>query len=111
MSIRCLILVLAIAIGIQNTCPQGLAAKTAFVSCQKTHCPMKEHKPAKTEGQADTKKDISNVKQTFVLNIVSRDNTFQILAQTHGLLSVDSPDLEEIFSDPLFRPPIFAPLS
>jgi hypothetical protein len=106
-----LILVLAIAIGIQNTCPQGWAAKTAFVSCQKTHCPMKEHNPAKTKDQTDTKKDLSNVKQTFVLNIVCRDNTFQILAQTDRSVAIDSPDLKEIFSDPLFRPPIFTPLS
>ncbi|HUO77871.1 MAG TPA: hypothetical protein VMU21_09885, partial [Thermodesulfovibrionales bacterium] len=70
-----LIPVLAVAIGMQNTCPQGWAAKTAFVTCKGSHCPMKEHKPAKTADHADTKKAISNVKQTFVLNIVRPDNT------------------------------------
>ncbi len=34
---RVLILMLAIAIGIQNTCPQGWAAKTAFVTCHTFH--------------------------------------------------------------------------
>jgi len=103
---RVLILVLAVAIGMQNTCPQGWAAKTAFVTCQGSHCPMKEHKPPKTTDHADTKKAISNVKQSFVLNIVRPDNTVQILAQTTQIIPTDSPDLKEIFSDPLFRPPI-----
>jgi hypothetical protein len=103
---RVLILVLAVAIGIQNTCPHGWAAKTAFLSCHKSHCPMKEHRPPKTENQTDAKKAISNVKQTFVLNIVRPDNSVQILAQTTQAIPTDSPDLKEIFSDPLFRPPI-----
>jgi hypothetical protein len=101
-----LVIVLAIAIGIQNTCPQGWAAKTAFVTCHGSHCPMKEHKPPKTEDQTDAKKAISNVKQTFVINIVRPDNAVRILAQTSQAIPTDSLDLKEIFSDPLFRPPI-----
>ena len=103
---RVLILVLAVAIGMQNTCPQGWAAKTAFVTCNGSHCPMKERKSAKTADHADTKKAISNVKQAFVLNIVRPDNTAQMLAQTTQAIPSDSPDLKEIFSDPIFRPPI-----
>lgn len=102
---RTLIMVLAIAIGIQNTCPQGWAAKTAFVTCQ-GHCPMKEHKSPKPEDQTDARKDISNVKQTFELNIVTPENTLQIPTQTNGSVVIDLPDLKEIFADPLFRPPI-----
>ena len=107
MFIRAIILALALAIGIQNTCPHGWAAKTAFVPCQKAHCPMKENQPPKTEDQTDTKHAVSNVKQTFVFNIVTPDNTFQIPAQTDGSIAIDPPEFKEIFSDPLFRPPIF----
>jgi len=103
---RVLILVLAVAIGMQNTCPQGWAGKSAFLTCNGSHCPMNEHKPAKSADHADTKKAISNVKQTFVLNIVGPDNTVQILPRTTRAIPTDSPDLKEIFSDPLFRPPI-----
>jgi hypothetical protein len=105
-----LILALALAIVIQNTCPNGWAAKTAL-SCRKAHCSMKEHEPAKTEGQPDTKKDMSNVKQTFVLDIVRPDSAFQIPAQTDRSISIALPGIKEIFSDPLFRPPIFPPLA
>ena len=107
---RVLILVLTTAIGIQNTCPHGWAAKTAFVTCRGTHCPMKEHNPPKTEDQTDTKKDISQVKQTFVLNIVMPENILQLPILTNGPIVVDLLDLKEIFADPLFRPPIFARL-
>lgn len=103
---RVLILVLAVAIGIQNTCPQGWAAKTAFLTCHGSHCPIKAHKLPKTEDQTDARKAISNVKQTFVLNIVRPDNTLQILARTNGLIVIALSDLKEIFADPLFRPPI-----
>ena len=103
---RFLITLIAFTIIVQNTCPQGWAAKTAFVTCNGSHCPMRDHKPAKTTDHADTKKAISNVKQTFVLNIVRPHNTVQILAQTTQAIPADSHDLKEIFSDPIFRPPI-----
>ena len=103
---RALIMVLAVAIGIQNTCLHGWVGKTAFVACQGAHCPMKEHNPPKPEDQTDAKKDISNVKQTFELNIVKTENTPQITAQTDGSMVIGFPDLKEIFADPLFRPPI-----
>jgi hypothetical protein len=60
--------------------------------------------------RSDAKKQCSNAKQTFVLNIVRPDNTFQILAKTTQAIPAGSPDLREIFSDPLFKPPIFPSL-
>ena len=110
MLIRVLILILSIAIGIQNTCPQGWAAKTAFVTCgsakQSAHCPMHEKKESKQDRQDDGKKGISIVKQAFVIHIVSLDNAFQMLEYETDTQPIASLSLTEIFSEPLSRPPI-----
>jgi hypothetical protein len=62
--------------------------------------------PSKSKSRDDTRTDLSNVKQTFVLNIVRPDNAFQILARTDRAVPVAPFSLKEIFSDPLFRPPM-----
>jgi hypothetical protein len=108
---RVLITLIIVGVVVQNTCPQGWAAKTAFVSCTGSHCPMKEHSPTKTKDQTDARKDVPNVNQSFVLDIERRDNAFQILAQTNQTSPIGFPSLKEIFSDPLFRPPIPSSLS
>ena len=110
MLIRSLILVLAFTISIQNTCPQGWAAKTAFATCsatkQTSHCPMHKQKQSKQDGQDDVKRGISNAKQSFVLHMVEPVKTYELLGRSLGILFVDSLTLTEIFSDLILRPPI-----
>lgn len=108
---RVLILMIALAISIQNTCPQGWAAKTAFVTCHGSHCPMKEQKSSKDDEQGQTRKDMPIVKQTFVLNFVTPVNAFQLLEQPDRTFLAEFSDHKEIFTDPFFRPPISSRLS
>lgn len=111
-----LILALTATLVIQNTCPQGWAAKTAFGTCgqarQSSHCPMHEQqKSAKHASDESSKKELSNAKQIFVLGITRPENSFQIFAPAISLSPV-KPDLfRNISSEPLFRPPISFELS
>ncbi len=115
MLLRLLIGLVAASIIIQNTCPYGWAAKTAFVNCgssnQSAHCPVHEQKQPKQNRQNDVKRGILNVKQAFVIHVVKLDNTYQIVDYESDTHPIDSLILLEIFSEPLFRPPIFSVLA
>jgi hypothetical protein len=99
-----------IAIAIQNTCPEGWAGKTAFATCcmQKrvSHCHMREQTQSKQDGQSDTRHGITTAKQAFVLFISATDDTRRILDRAKRNISIYPVVLTEIYSDPLFRPPI-----
>jgi len=110
MLLRLSILLIALTIVVQNTCPQGWAAKTAFVTCgsakQSAHCPMHEQQHSKQDRRDDSKHGISDVKQAFVIHVVGQNNAYQILDYNSDILPIDSLTLTEIFSEPHFRPPI-----
>jgi len=73
---------------------------------------MKEHhKPAKTNGVDDVRKNLSNVGQIFVLNISAPDNSFQIITPPVRTASLILNDVKDVFSDPPLRPPIASSLS
>jgi len=103
-----MITLIIVGVVVQNTCPQGWAAKTAFVTCHGSHCPMHKQKEPKQDGQDDVKRGISNVKQAFVIHVVGQNNAYQILDYKSDILPIDSLTLSEIFSEPLFRPPILS---
>ena len=115
MFLRLLIALVALSNCAQNTCPQGWAAKTAFVSCgtaqHASHCPMHKQKESKQDSRDDVKRSLSNVKQAFVIHIAGRDNSYQIFEHRSGSLPMDSFTMTEIFSEPIHRPPIFSSLS
>lgn len=115
MFLRLLIVLVALSISIQNTCPRGWTAKTAFVTCgaakQSSHCPKHEQKQSNQDRRDDVKRGISNVKQAFVIHIVGHDNAYQILEYKTDTHPIASLTLTEIFSEPLFRPPIFSILA
>jgi hypothetical protein len=72
---------------------------------------MHEQKQSKQDRRSDSKQGISHVKQAFVIHIISLDNTYQIVdykSETHRIASLTLP---EIFSKPLFRPPISSTLA
>jgi predicted histidine transporter YuiF (NhaC family) len=109
MSIRVLIAALIIAIGIQNTCPHGWAAKTAFLSSHVTHCgPMKEHKNSDTDSRDHSRKGSCHVNQTFVFHVSTPETTSQNTASVHTAIPYVTDPLLEVFSDPLLKPPPFA---
>lgn len=117
MLIRLLITMIVIAVSIQNTCPQGWAAKTAFATCgslakQPSHCPMHDkHKPAKQKDDTSGKKELSNTNQIFVLDIAEPERSFCSIT-SEIMTSPVKPDLFlNVAIEPLFRPPIVILLS
>jgi len=113
--IRVVLFLLAFSLVLQNTCPYGFAAKTAFATCGSTqhssHCPMHEQKQSKQDGQNDVKKEFSQAKQIFVLSISQPDNSFQILSPAIKAVSQISNDFKDVFSEPPLRPPLTSYLS
>ena len=106
---RFVIFLISFAIIIQNTCPYGWAAKTAFLSpytSHCSHCPVKEdHQPAKSDTRNDVKKDLSNINHLFVIHIGKFDSSFQILFPIDHAPAIKSDNFKDIYLDPLLRPP------
>jgi len=102
-----LILLIAFLIGIQNTCPYGLAGKTGFSNMAEgeiQHCPYHGHKGANPEGTDHIKRDFSNSGQAFLLEasepVLSEEH---LLLREPVLLALDR--FEDISPDRLLRPP------
>ena len=107
-----LIFLIAFAITIQNTCPYGWAAKTIFISPSSSHCahcPIKEAAtPARSSKQDDVKKDFSNLNQLFVLHISKPAAALQIFPLIEQALSLKSDQIEDVYLEPLLRPPVLS---
>jgi hypothetical protein len=106
---RVVIFLIAFAIVIQNTCPYGWAAKTAFVSPYTSHCPhcpkKEDHQPAKSDSRNDVKKDVSSINHLFMIHIGKLDTAFQLLSPTEHAPSIKSDDFMDVYLEPLLRPP------
>jgi hypothetical protein len=106
LSIRLLIAALIIAIGIQNTCPHGLAGKSAYISSNVFHCsPLKEHKPSDSNSRDDSSKESSHINPAFVFHVTTPVTVAQNTASVHPNIPFISDPIMEVFSDPLLKPP------
>jgi hypothetical protein len=110
---RFIIFLIALGIIIQNTCPYGWAAKTAFLSPYASHCPhcpMKEDRqPTKSDAQNDVKKDLPNINHLFVIHIGKLDTAFQMLSPIEHAPTFKSDGFKDVYLDPLLRPPVAFP--
>jgi hypothetical protein len=107
--IRILIFLIATAIVMQNTCPYGWAAKTIFMSSHASicpHCPIKEAYPP--EAQNHVKKNLSNINHFFLIHVVEPNNTFQILSPIDGAPTIKSDQFNDVYLEPLLRPPVLS---
>ncbi len=106
LSIRALIAALVIAIGIQNTCPHGWAAKSAFISYHVSHSsPMKEHKHSYPSSREDSGKESSHVHPAFVFHVSNPVTVPQTPASLHSDIPFVSDPILEVLSDPPLKPP------
>jgi hypothetical protein len=106
LSIRLLISALIIAIGIQNTCPHGLAAKSAFVSFHVFHCcPLKDHSHSDEGSGDESGKESSHVNPAFVFHVSNTITVAQNPASVYSDIPFISGPISEVFSDPLLKPP------
>ena len=108
LSIRILIAALIIAIGIQNTCPHGWAAKSTFMSSHVSLCcPTKEHKHPDQDSWDDSGKESSHVNQAFVLHVSTTETAAQNPASVHSDVPFVSDSILDVCSDPLLKPPTY----
>ena len=106
LSIRVLIAAVIIALGIQNTCPHGWAAKSAFISSYITHCSQtKEHKKSAHDGRDADGKESSHTNQFFVFHVSNPETAAQNTSSVHTDIPFISEAILEIFSDQLIKPP------
>jgi hypothetical protein len=106
---RFLIFLVALAIVIQNTCPYGWAAKTAFLSSPASsccHCPMqKDRRPAKAGVRDDIKKDVSGSNALFVMQVSEPAATCQVLCSSDDIAPIKSSLAKTAYQEPPLRPP------
>jgi hypothetical protein len=104
--IKLLIIFLMVSFIVQNTCPYGLAAKTAFASAHTHDCPLKKSHDGTSEG-----KDFFDHAQGKVLNAA-----FVLLApESYSAMQSDIPNADYIkvisinYTNPFKEPPIKPP--
>ena len=106
LSIRILIAALILALGIQNTCPHGWAAKSAFISSHVSHdSPTNACTNSDSDGRDHSSKDSSHVNQSFVFHVSKPETAVQDTSSVHTDILFISDPILEVFSDPLLKPP------
>jgi hypothetical protein len=107
-----LILSIVLAIAVQNTCPYGWAAKTAFTAGH--GCPCHLHDQSQSDHKSDhedAKKDLPTAKQLFLFGIADTYGAVQRPASATRAESPQQDTAREIFPEPPVRPPVPFPLS
>jgi hypothetical protein len=106
---RILIFLIVSAIVMQNTCPYGWAAKTAFASPQASHCPMKEHhRPSEPDNGGGVKKDFSNTSQVFVIHCSKPASAVGFFSPAARNIIAEMDKFRVVSPEPPLRPPAFS---
>lgn len=103
--LRVLIVLIAFAIAVQNTCPYGYAGKTSVAAPHVHNCPLKDHQPATPDGQKRVDKDFRDLNHPFVLVSAPADGAFETFAAVRETDIIKSPEHKDIFLNPPHRPP------
>lgn len=101
---RPIILLLAFALLIQNTCPHGFAGKTSVAStCN--HCPLKQHHSLSPDLQKKISSDSSSIHfPMFVFAVPKTIHTFQLNPVKSGR-PILADRYKDALPDDLLRPP------
>jgi len=105
---RALILFLMVSFIVQNTCPYGLAAKTAFATPHTHDCPLKKSHDKSSGGQDSfdtTHGKILNA--AFVLLSPATHSVMQPDMTNAYYVKFTSNSYANHFKEPLFKPPAF----
>jgi hypothetical protein len=102
---RYLIALIVLTITIQNTCPFGYAAKTAFAAPHAHHCPLKEGRLSRTDGRNKMVKVLRNLNHPFVLVPSPVADTGGSFDTVREMSNITNTGFEDIFPDPPLRPP------
>lgn len=110
--VRFLVFLIGLSLAIQNTCPYGWAAKTAFISPDKSqcsHCPLKSKEGTKPDAGNDFKKDISSLNDIFVLDLGGHEPLLKFFSPLRRTIATNNHRAYSVFLEPLLRPPVFFP--
>ncbi|MBI5741337.1 MAG: hypothetical protein HZA16_11550 [Nitrospirae bacterium] len=104
---RLLLFLLAVSLVLQNTCPYGYAAKTAFVAPLTHDCPMNKshHSPSKERGSVDDNQG----KALYPLFVFSVPDSRTVISsfQTHAeYTALSSGNYKDHFREPSIQPPV-----
>lgn len=104
--IKFLLLLLSLALVLQNTCPYGFAAKTAFVAPQTHDCPLKkDHHALSKEGDSVDGNSGKILFSAFVFSIPDVQ-TVILCSQVNVDYTPLSPDnYKNPFKEPSVKPP------
>lgn len=102
-----LVMLIAFAIIIQNTCPYGLAEKTAVASHYVHDCPMKTHHAKDTGGKSENNvRDIQKHFKTFNLLCHFIDTHPQPIEEAQSHVAMAAIKYDDDFIDLPIKPPM-----
>ena len=94
-----------LAIIVQNTCPFGLASKTAFASPYSNHCPLKGHDHEESGRHDGIDKDPSHANSYYVLHVAETDSALHGPTLNKGMIPPGLNTYKDACPDPPLRPP------
>jgi len=105
------VFLMVFSIGLQNTCPSGLAGRTAFVAHYIHHCPLKT-----TRGDADRKDHqrrgfLQHTGQTFTFTVSLKASHIIEPLKNDRLVIHNKSFYQSAFSDPPLKPPRLNPFT
>jgi len=105
-AVNFIVMLLAMSILIQNTCPCGRAGKSAFLSIYSDNVPVHKHVPSFPDGRNGAGKYSSCLKPLFVFQISTPDNSEPVFTPCCRQALLCYSQIKEVFLEPPFRPPV-----
>ena len=104
---RVLLFLIVISLILQNTCPYGYAAKTAFHAPQKHDCPLKKshHGSAKDGDSVDDNQEKA-MYPSFVFSVPESHAVISCLQRETEYVALSFDNYRDPFREPLLRPPV-----
>ena len=104
---RLFLFLLAFSLVLQNTCPYGFAAKTAFAAPQAHDCPFKKshHAPQKDRDSVDDN-PVKPLYPAFVFSIPDTQVAALCYQMKPEYAALSSDNYKDPFKEPLIKPPV-----
>jgi len=103
---RLILFLLVISLVLQNTCPYGYAAKTAFAASHTHDCPMKKshHSPAKDRDSVDDNPGKA-LYPSFVFSVPDKQAVIFRFQTNTEYTALSSVNYKDHFREPSTKPP------
>jgi hypothetical protein len=101
---RMLLLLLSFSLILQNTCPYGFAAKTAFVAPHTHACPFHHYPPKGQRAVDDNSSKV--IYPAFVMTVPLVQPSIQPIPISTSYILFPSDKYINPFKEPLIKPPV-----